>query len=414
MMKNVFYVCIVLMVFTTAVSAQVIMNEFGVTPGENEYVELYNSSGSSVDISGWKIGGLASDATATINASSSIAGGGYFVVDELTSTGFGDDCINNGVGTLVLLNSSDVEQDRVAYGEAGGCPAAQYDHSAERAPNGTDTGDDADDWNYQESPTKGASNTAPAANLGSGTVFFNEVWTSPPTSGDSFIELYNSSSSAVDISGWKIIAGAVYTVPASTSIAGHGFWVLNSEDYPSFFGYNNTELYWDENIYLFNSSGVRLDQMQVDDGSYDESLGCYPDGNRTIFDNYSRSEPNNFARMTPSNGSANNAIPGPAVESAEFGAPDVILVVFDTDMDETTANTASNYSVFNLIPITPQSASLQSDKKSVALTMSSDLFSGTSYTVTVTGVKSEIMQLEVDSGNNTAVCSYSLPSCGYQ
>jgi len=43
-----------------------------------------------------------------------------------------------------------------------------------------------------------------------------------------FIELYNNSTNAVDLSGWKFDAGVDYTFPAATTLAAHGYVVISS------------------------------------------------------------------------------------------------------------------------------------------------------------------------------------------
>ena len=97
----------------------------------------------------------------------------------------------------------------------------------------------------------------------------------------------------------------------------------------------------------------------------------------------------------------------PKVTSAEFGAPDKILVIFSQGIGEATAETASNY-VVNPGSLTPASVELQADASSVILTMSSDLSEGTTYTVTVSNVDN-LAGVVVDPANNSGSCSHSLP-----
>lgn len=60
-------------------------------------------------------------------------------------------------------------------------------------------------------------------------IVINEV---SPTSSIEWVELYNSTSSPIDISGWKVVDDANHAfgsaVPASTSIPGHGYYLVSS------------------------------------------------------------------------------------------------------------------------------------------------------------------------------------------
>lgn len=134
-------------VFPPKISAQVVINEFS-SNSNPEWVELYNTGSSSVDIVGWKLLDEANPAellTATISAQ------GYFVFERPQGW-----LNNSGGDTITLKDSLDVVQDSVIYGKLGsivGTPDS--DKSAGRSPNGSTT------WVNNLVPTKNAANPSP-------------------------------------------------------------------------------------------------------------------------------------------------------------------------------------------------------------------------------------------------------------
>ncbi|MCB0201696.1 MAG: ExeM/NucH family extracellular endonuclease, partial [Anaerolineae bacterium] len=115
-------------------------------------------------------------------------------------------------------------------------------------------GDDAADFNWTATPTMGAANTQPAANLGS-SVVINEV--DPNGGAPAFIELYNPTGSPVDLENWMIAVDDDYFIPAGQSIAAGGFWVLDEADFPQFFDLDASG----DQVYLYDAAGVRVDQV---------------------------------------------------------------------------------------------------------------------------------------------------------
>src|SRR3990167_4942186 len=91
--------------------AEIVINEFS-SSSNPEWIELYNSGGSAVDITGWKIIDLANHSEILTG---SIGSGGYFVFERP------EGWLNNGGDTFTLFNNvSPVEQiDQVVYGSGG-------------------------------------------------------------------------------------------------------------------------------------------------------------------------------------------------------------------------------------------------------------------------------------------------------
>lgn len=230
-------------------SSGILINEFIASPTSAEAIELCNTTGAAIDVSGWTIDwGYGST---TIDAGQIVPANGYLVLNDDNT---GDISISNDGTVLSIKNLSSTVIDSVAYGDDGGAPKPEYNYSTARVPDCTDTDNDAADWNTDDSPTMGSANDGPASALGSTTVTINEV---TGETGASFVELYNSGSSSVDISNWRISVDDSYDIPSGQSIAAGGFWVLNEADFPQYFHMDADG----DNIYLFNSAKERVDQI---------------------------------------------------------------------------------------------------------------------------------------------------------
>jgi hypothetical protein len=107
-----------------------------------------------------------------------------------------------------------------------------------------------------------------------GQVLINEVLPSPSNNGTEWMELYNTTSSPVNI-GYCIvddIAGgsAPYAIPASTILAAHGFWTLDRTSY-----FNNSG---DSVRFLKEDGSTSLDTYSFGSTGYDVSWYRSPNG----------------------------------------------------------------------------------------------------------------------------------------
>jgi hypothetical protein len=228
-----------------------------------EWIELYNNSPISVDIGGWKItDNNGSGATFTIPAGETIAPGTYYTI-AVDSTGFTSlysydadiygaiPSLNNDGDALLLKDNYGNVLDAVAWegGASSGVPSGWGSSTAPTASNGstivrssvtTDT-DTYADW------TTAANNGNPQTQSGGSVkVVFSEVYydTVGTDSVEEWIELYNNSSTTVDISGWTITdnngTGSTYTVPQGKSIAAGGYYTIaaDSTGFYNLYGYN--------------------------------------------------------------------------------------------------------------------------------------------------------------------------------
>jgi hypothetical protein len=192
-------------------SASVLADHIVINELDNysEWIELYNPTASAVDISGWRLTADIDSLDYTVPGSTVIAAGGYWTYTTSSDLDSGGDVVN-------LYNDSAVLVDRVAYGNYGGAPApSTVVRTVARVPNGTDTDDDARDWNLTASPTLDAANDVPAVLLGSSLVL-NE-FDNYPISGNDMVEIHNPTMGAVTLTNWLISDGDA-VAPIVTSI----------------------------------------------------------------------------------------------------------------------------------------------------------------------------------------------------
>ncbi len=228
----------------------VLINEF-VAKG-TEWVELVNTSDSAVDLTGWRL----SDGEGDHALSGSLAANSYLVIANSFA-------LSNDGDQIYLYDATNALVDAVAFGNLGSAPLPLVGMSTARTPNAADTDDDGRDWNTDTTPTPGAANNAPGTALGS-TVLLNEINAFTP--GNDFYELYNPTGTAVNLTGWQASDGDDL-VTLSGTIAPGG-WV-------SFESLAITGL---DVMYLWDASGVRVDQLGRDGEFEDGSFQRIPDG----------------------------------------------------------------------------------------------------------------------------------------
>ena len=118
--------------------------------------------------------------------------------------------------------------------------------------------------------------------LNAQTVVMNEIYSRGTTSAPDWIELYNTTSSAIDISGYKIYDTGGQTgsktkmaIPTGTTIAAHGFFVIVTDDTSaSGFGLSSSG----ETVWLENASGTVIDTVTFAAMATTQSYGRSPDG----------------------------------------------------------------------------------------------------------------------------------------
>ena len=231
----------------------VVINEF--LPKGTEWVELYNSTATTVTITGWYVDDTDCGSAASFIGTAEIPPGGYYVIDAGDA---GDNFnLDNSGDVVVLCDDSDAEVDRVAFGNKGGAPLAPTGLSAARVPNGNDTDDYARDWNMDATPTKGAANDAPGVDLGS-SLILNE-FDNYPTTGPDLVEIYNPTTGTITLTDW-IISDGDYVAPiVTTATVAAGGWTVLVEGVDwtvAGLDFSGTDV-----GYLFKPDGTRVDQI---------------------------------------------------------------------------------------------------------------------------------------------------------
>ncbi|WP_246822321.1 lamin tail domain-containing protein [Corynebacterium sp. HMSC068G04] len=148
-------------------------------PFTNDFIELYNPTGSAIDLTGWSVEYFSSKGNSggktTLNGS--IPAGGYYLIQEggggtgeplPTPDAEGGLSMSGSKGSVKLYDASGAEVDVVGYGETSlseGSPTSSLSNttSAQRDDAGTDTDDNAADFSTAgPTPTSsGGGATAP-------------------------------------------------------------------------------------------------------------------------------------------------------------------------------------------------------------------------------------------------------------
>ena len=258
------------------VVGELVINEFA--PKGTEQVELYNTTGDELDLSGVYLDDAACGAgSSTLAGGTTIAANGYFVVNAGDA---GDNfSLDNSGDVLILCDSNDTELDRVGYGDEGGAPLAPTDISIARVSDGADTDDDANDFNLDTTPTFGSSNDPAGVNLGAGPFVINEV---DPGDSDS-VELYQNvpdavlslDASSASATGYFISDGDSYIeLTGSLEPNADGMIVLPTDPYFPSGGIGFSDV-----IYLFAPDGSRIDQLGYSGSTFiNDCIARVPDG----------------------------------------------------------------------------------------------------------------------------------------
>ena len=195
----------------------VLINEY-VANASTEWVELYNTTASELDISGFYIDDIAGGGGApkVISGGTIIAAGGYYVMT------FSSFLNNSGDDVRFIDPTQTVVHDSTSY------TTATADHSWYRSPDGGT-------WSPTESssPTQGSANPGGGPSINPGDVVINEYVANSPTE---WVELYNTTGSSLDISGYFIDdvaggGGAPQAIPGGTTIPAGGFYTMDLSSY---------------------------------------------------------------------------------------------------------------------------------------------------------------------------------------
>ena len=345
-------------VFSGVVINELIYDPSG-TDGGHEWIELYNATGDAIDVSGWEIQvGTSSFSTkGAFSSGTVIASGGYLLIGEeeveadlgiapdlVTSLGMGNG--SSSIDGVRLVDCNSVILDTVLYGvstddegvfdpdtvgtwedDNGANPTSFASkvgggQSIARSPNGVDTDLSEDDFQAAVNPSPMDENVLPIAEVCENTVFsgviINEVLYDPASTdgGHEWVELYNATGDAIDVSGWEIQVGTSSfstkgAFSSGTVIASGGYLLIGEEeveadlgiapDLVTSLGMGNGSSSID-GVRLVDCNSVILDTVLYgvstdDEGVFDpDTVGTWEDDNGA--------NPTSFAPKVGSNGSA--------------------------------------------------------------------------------------------------------------
>jgi hypothetical protein len=197
---------------TTAANGLVV-NEVESNGDDTDWVELRNTSAATIDVSGYSfLDDDSSHDAFVLPAGSTIAPGGYFVIDQESATAPGFDFGLGGADTARVYDPA-------------GALVLRYSWTAHAA---VTYGSCPDGSGVLVDTTRA---TEGAANDCSSPVRINEVESQGGTPGD-WVELTNTGTTAVSLAGYVLrdsedSADHAYTVPAGTTVAPGAFTVLD-------------------------------------------------------------------------------------------------------------------------------------------------------------------------------------------
>lgn len=267
---------------TPAAAGAMVINEFLVTPTDQEVIELYNGTQAPVTLSGWTLHVQTGQESTWNLPAQQLAPGQFLLLNavNLVPVEAGDSVLPNAGATVWLTDASGAIVDSVSYGTDGSAPTPIYATSTARAADGMDSDDDAQDFNWDPTPTLGSANDVGSVALGSSPVKLSELfWVSGDDTAD-FIELYVASDTALDVSGWTLVFSGSGTgddlVFNNGTTVPPGYWVLEEASFPEYAKLKDSGV-----LYLFDNAGARVYQMGwsglTNDGT--TSLGYLPGEN---------------------------------------------------------------------------------------------------------------------------------------
>ncbi len=312
----------------------------------DEFIELYNpSSTEAVDLSGWRLEGI----SLNIPAGTVIPRNGYVVFaknDTRFRTTYGsgkfvaaqyNGSLNDLGESLVLKNPFGGVVASVAYDEIAPWPTTPNGggRSLELIDASRDNGKVAN-WaaSLANGGTPGAANSVRGSLPALPALFINEVLPDNATintdemgESDAWIELYNSSSQAIQLGG-MFLANSLSTptqwpIPGGTSLCAHCymlFWA-DGETGEGPLHTNFTLSAAGGTVGLFSSSGTLVDYLPYGALPVDTSTGRFPDGGAEL---------RVLSLVTPQ--AANNVPPSPMILN-EFNAVDPTKTLASNNSD---------------------------------------------------------------------------------
>jgi len=178
-------------------------------PQRPQFVELYNHSNRTNDLSGCVLSDEPGTNKFIIPPGTRVAPGGFVAFDQ-SQLGF---VLNGAGGTIYFINpdGSRVLDARQFEAQADGVSFGRWP-------------DGADDFYPLVSGTPGTNNSA----ILIGDIVINELMYEPISGNDDdqYVELYNQGTNPVSLANWRLTAGVSFTFPPDTTLAPNGYLVV--------------------------------------------------------------------------------------------------------------------------------------------------------------------------------------------
>ena len=319
----------ILLLLPSMVMAEVLINEVLYNPdgsdGPSEWIEICNNGEDDVDISAWEIqvAGISWSESYTFDSGTMITAGAYLAFGPAldSTTDFSPDLPNGGSPTdgIRLLQADGTVLDSVLYGSPNdnillddlGSTAGPFSNGAgsgkalARHTDCTDVSNNGTDFVETDTLTPGDVNVVPLVTICENEVFsgvvINELIYDPSGTdgGHEWIELYNTTEDAVDVSGWGVQTGTSSFLTkgvfsSGTVIASGGYLLIGEEeveialgivpDLVTSLGMGNGSSSID-GVRLIDCDSVTLDTVLYgvstdDDGNFDpDTVGSWEDDN---------------------------------------------------------------------------------------------------------------------------------------
>jgi len=293
----------------TVSAVTVVINEI-MWDGDAEYIELYNNSGSSVTLDNWKLTDDNGD-ICTIPASTSLAAGGYFLIESAEAdTSATADLIVAGLslvdldGELIkLYDSGGVLKDSANQATGGWFAGHDNYYIAMERVSATTSGTTESNWQNAivrmnldndtittAAGTPGAANTDISSFASNKKIVINEImWDEGTTYPDEYIELRNTdSSNDYVIGGWEIRVGTDANSLSDGATISWGSVIMRTPDTTTYSDYfligdsdstsgSNFSGRDEENVIniLQNTEEIKLHYRKSDDYDSDGPDGTY-------------------------------------------------------------------------------------------------------------------------------------------
>ncbi|MEX2187233.1 MAG: lamin tail domain-containing protein [Pirellulales bacterium] len=266
----------------------------------SDWLEIHNPDPTPLSLENWHLTDTATNLTRWTFPAVTLSADQYLVVfasgKDRPGTGplgeyHTNFALNNGGEYFALVhpNGTTVAQEFVSNG--GEYPQQYADISYGLAPVTSEE-------TYFLSPTPGAANSGPTSQDPARRITINEIMYHPSSqdSAEEYVELFNSGTTAVDVTGWQFSKGVSFTIPsvdASTPrVMQPGDYLVVAADVATFAamhpavnpsivvgGWTGSLSDRYENIQLDDANGSRIDQVAyADDGDWADRVQLPPDG----------------------------------------------------------------------------------------------------------------------------------------